>query len=302
MYELVIVGAGPAGMTAAVYAARKNLRALLVSKDVGGQAIWASKIENYMGYQFIDGPELMQKFEEQVKQFPIEQMIGEEVTALAKTADGFEVRTAAGEARQARSVILATGKHPRPLNVPGEDRFRGRGVSYCAVCDAPLFGGKAVAVVGGGNAALEAAEDLVGIADRVYLVSLAQVTGDSRVLERLAKAPNFTAFLDSEVVEIEGSGVVEGVKIRGRRNGGDTELRVGGIFVEIGRVPTSQLASGIARVNGFGEIEVNRNCETGVPGLFAAGDVTDVPDKQIVIAAAEGAKAALQAQRYIRGL
>lgn len=302
MYELIIVGAGPAGMTAAVYAARKKVRALLVSHDVGGQAIWASKIENYMGYQFIEGVELMRKFEEQVKQFPIAQMIGEEVTALTRTADAFEVRTAGGDNLQASSVILATGKHPRPLNVPGENKFRGRGVSYCAVCDAPLFSRQAVAVVGGGGSALEAARDLVGIASRVYQVSLTRISDDSPAYQKLKTAPNFSAFLESEVVEIKGGNTVEGIRIRDLRTGRQTDLEVGGVFVEIGRMPTSQLARGIARVNGFGEIEVGRNCETSVPGLFAAGDVTDVPDKQIVIAAAEGAKAALQAQRYIRGL
>jgi alkyl hydroperoxide reductase subunit F len=302
MYELTIIGAGPAGMTAAVYAARKKIKTLLVSQDVGGQAIWASKVENYMGYQFIEGAELMRKFEDQVKLFPITQMIGEEVTALAKSDSAFEIRTAGSEAHQAKSVILATGKHPRLLNVPGEERLRGRGVSYCAVCDGPLFSQQSVAVVGGGNAALEAARDLVGIANHVYLVSLTKITGDRLVLERLKDTSNFTALLESEVLEIKGSKLVEGIRIREQQTGRENELHVGGVFVEIGRIPSSELAKDITGVNRFGEVEVNRNCETSVPGLFAAGDVTDVPDKQIVIAAAEGAKAALQAHRYLRSL
>jgi len=159
-----------------------------------------------------------------------------------------------------------------------------------------------VAVVGGGNSALEAARDLVGIADHVYLVSLTKITGDPPVFERLKSASNFTAFLESEVVEINGSNLVEGIRIREQRSGHQNELRVGAVFVEIGRVPSSELAKDLTGVNRFGEIEVNRNCETGIPGLFAAGDVTDVLDKQIVIAAAEGAKAALQAQRYLQSL
>ena len=302
MYELIIIGAGPAGMTAAVYAARKKLNALLVSKDIGGQAIWASKVENYMGYQFIEGVELMQKFEAQVKQFPLEQKIGEGIEALSRLEGGFEVRTDKGQGYQARAVIIATGKRPRQLNVPGEDRLRGRGVTYCAICDGPLFSQQSVAIVGGGNSALEAARDMISIARHVYLVSLTKITGAPLVFERLKSAPNFTAFLESEVVEIKGSNLVEGVKIRDLSSGSQNELRVGGVFVEIGRVPSSQLAREITGVNRFGEIEVNRNCETSIPGLFAAGDVTDVPDKQIVIAAAEGAKAALQAHRYLQRL
>ncbi len=302
MYELVIVGAGPAGMTAAVYAARKKLNTLLVSKDIGGQAIWASKVENYMGYQFIEGAELMRKFEDQVKLFPLTQMIGEEVTALAKSDSTFEIRTAGGRAHPTKSVILATGKHPRLLNVPGEEKLRGRGVSYCAVCDGPLFSQQSVAVVGGGNAALEAAVDMIGIASRVYLISLTKITGDPHVYEKLKGDSKFTPFLESEVVEIKGSNLVEGIRIKDVRSGNENDLPVGGVFVEIGRVPSSQLAKDLTGVNRFGEIEVNRNCETSVSGLFAAGDVTDAPDKQIVIAAAEGAKAALQAHRYLQRL
>lgn len=300
MYELIIIGAGPAGMTAAVYAARKKLNTLLMSKDIGGQAIWATKIENYMGYQFIEGAELMRKFEDQVKLFPLEQMIGEEVTALARSDSMFEVRTSGGQGHRARSVVLATGKHPRLLNVPGEERLRGRGVSYCAVCDGPLFSQQSVAIVGGGNSALEAAGDMVGIASRVYLVSPGGITGDPQAYAKLNNASNFTAFLGSEVVEVTGSNLVEGVRIKDLQSGSLNDMPVGGVFVEIGRVPSSQLAKDLTAVNLYGEIEVNRNCETSVPGLFAAGDVTDAPDKQIVIAAAEGAKAALQAHRYLR--
>jgi NADH-dependent peroxiredoxin subunit F len=302
MYELIIIGAGPAGMTAAVYAARKKLNTLLVSKDVGGQAIWASKVENYMGYQFIEGAELMRKFEDQVKLFPLDQMIGEEVIALAKSDSTFEIRTAGGQAHQAKSVVLATGKHPRLLNVPGEERLRGRGVSYCAVCDGPLFSQQSVAIVGGGNSALEAAGDMIGIASRVYLISLTKITGDQHVYERLRGDSRFSPFLESEVVEIKGSNLVEGIRIKDVRSGSENEIPISGVFVEIGRVPSSQLARDIAATNRFGEIEVNRNCETSIPGLFAAGDVTDAPDKQIVIAAAEGAKAALQAHRYLQRL
>ena len=302
MYELIIVGGGPAGMTAAVYAARKRIDALLLTKDIGGQVLTTAGIENYMGYQFIEGPELMDKFEEQVKQFPLEQKIGQGVVALSRLNAGFEVRTDKGESYQAKAVIIATGKRPRPLNVPGEEKLRGRGVTYCAICDGPLFAGQKVAVIGGGNSALEAADDMVKIAEYVYLVSLTPFTGDQILVDKVKDASKLTVFLEHEVVTIDGSNRVEGIAIRDMKSGEEKKLEVGGVFVEIGLIPNSELTQGIAKLNKLGEIEVNYANETGIPGLFAAGDVTNVPEKQIVVAAGEGAKAALQAQKYLQRL
>ena len=302
MHELIIIGGGPAGMTAAVYAARKRIDTLLLTKDIGGQVLTTAGVENYMGYQYIEGPELMQKFEEQVRQFPLEQKIGQEIVALSRLDTGFEVRTDNGESYQAKAVIIATGKRPRPLNVPGEEGLRGRGVTYCAICDGPLFAGEKVAVIGGGNSALEAVYDMVKIAERVYLVSFTPLTGDQILIDSVKGASNLTMFLEHEVVEIEGSSRVEGITIRDLKTGEEKRLEVGGIFVEIGLIPNSESARGITQLNKFGEIEVNCACETGIPGLFAAGDVTDVPEKQIVVAAGEGAKAALQAHKYLQRL
>jgi len=302
MYELIVIGAGPAGMTATVYAARKRINTLLLSKDLGGQPLWTSRVENYMGYQYIEGPELMQKFEEQVKKFPVEQKIGQGATALSRLNTGFQVEIDSGESYQAESVIIATGKRPRQLNVPGEELLRGRGVTYCAICDGPIFAGQKVAIVGGGNAALEAANDMVEIAEHIYLVSLMQLSGDQLLINKLKDASNLTSFLEHEVVQVEGTSRVEGIVIRDLKTKKEIKLEVGGVFVEIGRVPNSELARGIAEVNKFGEIEVNCSCETGIPGLFAAGDVTNAPEKQIIIAAGDGAKAALQAHRYLQRL
>ncbi len=204
MYDLIIVGAGPAGMTAAVYAARKRLNTLLLSKDIGGQLLWTAGVENYMGYQFIEGPELMMKFEEQVKRFPLEQKIGQELAALSLLDGGFEVRTDNDERYQAKAVIIATGKRPRQLNVPGEERLKGRGVTYCAICDGPLFADENVAVIGGGNSALEAVYDMVKIAKQVYLVSQTQLTGDQILVDKLKDISNLTIFLEYEVTEVEG--------------------------------------------------------------------------------------------------
>ncbi|MBM3118628.1 MAG: thioredoxin-disulfide reductase [Chloroflexi bacterium] len=302
MYDLMIVGGGPSGMTAAVYAARKKLNALLLAKEIGGQVNWTLGIENYMGYQFIEGPELIKKFEEQVKQFPLEVKAGEDVSSLVRVGQGFEAKTDSGETYQAKAAIIATGKRPRPLNVPGEDKFRGRGVTYCATCDGPLFSGMKVAVIGGGNSALESVDDMVKIAEHVYLVSLTPLTGDQILIDKVKGANNLTIFLEHEVLEITGEDFVSGIKIRDLKTKQERELQVSGVFVEIGLIPNSEPVKGVVALNRLGEIEVNCNNETNVPGLFAAGDVTDVPEKQIVVAAGEGAKAALQAHRYMQRL
>ena len=302
MYELIIVGAGPAGMTAAVYAARKKLNTALITYDIGGQVLWTTGVENYMGYQFIEGSELMQKFQEQVRQFPLDMKTGGRVNNLSRTDAGFEVRTDKGENYRARAAIIATGKRPRQLDVPGEEKLRGRGVTYCAICDGPLFAGDNVAVIGGGNSALEAAEDMVRIAEHVYLVSLTPLTGDQVLIDKVRNANNLTMFLEHEVLEVEGGSRVEGIKLRNLKTKQEKELEVSGIFIEIGLIPNSEPFKRMVRLNRLGEIEVNCANETSVPGLFAAGDVTNVPEKQIVVAAGEGAKAALQAHRYLQRL
>jgi len=300
MYELIILGGGPAGMTAAVYAARKRITTMLLSKDIGGQVIWTMGIENYMGYQFIEGTELMKKFEEQVKQFPLEMKIGPGATHIRKVDGGFEVEADDGATYQAKAVIVATGKRPRPLNVPGEERLRGRGVAYCSICDGPIFAGQRVAVIGGGNSALEAAEEMVKIAEHVDLVSITPLTGDQVLIDKITPAPNISIFLEYEVLEIRGADRVEAITIRHLKTGETDELAVGGIFVEIGLIPNSDLARDVVNRNSAGEIEVNCRNETNVAGLFAAGDVTNVPEKQIVVAAGEGAKASLAAHRYLQ--
>ncbi len=302
MYDLIIIGCGPAGMTAAVYAARKRIDTLLLSKDMGGQVLWAASVENYMGYQYIEGAELMQKFDDQVSQFAIEQRIGQGVATLSLTDGGFQVGTEQGDSFEAKAVIVAAGKRPRQLNVPGEERLKGKGVTYCAICDGPIFAGEKVAVIGGGNSALEAADDMVKIGEHVYLVSITPLTGDQILIDKVGGAANLTTFVEHEVLGVEGSNRVEGITIRGLKTGEERKLEVGGVFVEIGLIPNSDMVKDVTRLNKLGEVEVNGACETGVAGLFAAGDVTDVPEKQIVIAAGEGAKAALAAHKYLQRL
>jgi alkyl hydroperoxide reductase subunit F len=302
MYDLIIVGAGPAGMTAAVYAARKKLNTLLISKDVGGQVNWTLGVENYMGYQFIEGQELMVKFEEQVKRFPIDIKTGQLVGKVSRVKEAFRVEAENGDAYEGHAVIVASGKRPRPLGVPGEEKLRGRGVTYCSVCDGPVFTGRRVAVVGGGNSALEAVNDLVKIAEHVFMVSLTPLTADAILIEKARQANNLTVFTEYQVLDISGENMVQGMRIRDLKSGEVTFLEVAGIFVEIGLIPNSELVKGLAELNAIGEVKVNCSCETSVTGLFAAGDVTDAPEKQIVVAAGEGAKAALRAHRYLQRL
>jgi alkyl hydroperoxide reductase subunit F len=302
MYEIMIIGGGPAGLSAGVYAARKRLQTLLVSVDIGGQLNNNWGIENYLGYQFIEGPELVEKFSSQVNQFPIEQKIGEKVRELITIEGGFEAVSETDERYQAKAVILATGKKPRRLKVPGENEFMGKGVTYCAICDGPLFAGQRVAVIGGGNSALEAALDMVKIAEHVALVSLAPLSGDAVLAEKVRESRKVDIYLGYRVERITGEQLVRSVLIKNDQGDDKKELSVGGVFVEIGLEPNADPVAGLLKLNQKGEVPVSYTCETTVPGLYAAGDVTNIPEKQILIAAGEGAKAALQAHRYLQHL
>jgi len=302
MYDLMIIGGGPAGLAASVYAARKQLKTLLVTVDIGGQINNTWGVENYLGYQFIEGPELIDKFQTQVSQYPIDQKIGQKVSRLKKTKGGFEAVCESGEKYQSKTVVFATGKKPRKLEVPGETELTGRGVTYCAICDGPVFSGQRVAVVGGGNSALEAALDMVKIAEHVDLVSLTPLTGDPVLIDKLGDAKNLSIFTEFQAEKIEGEGLVEGMQIKGLKTGESKKLDVTGVFIEIGLVPNSDAVSKLIKLNKLGEVPVTCSCETEIPGLYAAGDVTDIPEKQILVAAGEGAKATLQAHRYLQRL
>ena len=302
MYEIIIIGGGPAGMAAAVYAARKRLNTLLIASDIGGQVNWTSGVENYLGYQFIEGADLISKFQQQVNQFPIDQKIGLKVIQVKKFDEGFEIIAESGEKFQSKVVLLATGKRPRRLNVEGEMELTGRGVTYCATCDGPVFTGQRVAVIGGGNSAIEAALDMVKIAEHVDMVSVTPLTGDPIMIEKLSAAKNLTIFTEFQTEKIFGQGLAKGIVIKDLKTGISQPLDVTGVFVEIGLVPNSDLVKDLIKLNENGEVPVNCSCETEIPGLYAAGDVTTVPEKQIVIAAGEGAKATLQAHRYLQRL
>ncbi len=299
LYDLVIVGAGPAGMTAAVYAARKRMHFLMITMDIGGQASLSWEIDNYLGYQFITGPELVQKFKEHLQQFDVELREGEKATAVEKPGDTVLIKTDKGE-YSAATVIVASGRRRKKLEVEGEDEFANKGVSYCATCDAPLFADMDVAVIGGGNSALDATLQLIKIAKRIYILEATpQLTADRIMIQKAKESGKVLTYTGAKIKRIYGDRFVQGIEIE---KGNKAEsLRVGGIFIEIGSIPTSDLARGVTK-NERGEIVVNCSCETNIPGVFAAGDVTNVPAKQIIVACGEGAKAAIMAFDYVNRL
>ena len=296
IYDLIIIGAGPAGITASVYAARKRMDFLVVTGDVGGQTVWTGDIENYTGYQFISGPDLAGKFEEHIKQYNINVKENEEVTGLAKEGNVVIVTTPKGTYK-ARTAVVASGKKSKELNVPGEQEYKNKGLTYCATCDGPLFAGKDVVIVGGGNSALDAALQLVKIAKKIYMVNItSDLGGDAVMRDKVLESDIITVMNNSQVAEVFGDVFVKGIKVK--TEGKVKEIKVDGVFVEIGLVPNSKFATELEK-NEQGEIMVNCKNETNVPGIFAAGDVTDVLEKQIIIAAGEGAKASLGAFRFI---
>ncbi len=298
MYDTVIIGMGPAGMTAAVYAARKKMNTLLVGKEYGGQVAQTSEVENYMGFQMISGPALMDKFEEQVRRYPVERKQSA-VLRVEKEGGHFVVQCDDREEYRCRTVIYSAGKYPRRLNIPGEKEFTGRGVSYCAVCDGPFFEGRPVAVIGGGNSALMAVIDMVKIATHVYSVSIGEWNADPLLAEQTLQAKNLTVLKGYRTVSVNGEENVHGITICSLESGEEKELAVAGVFVEIGTMPGSEPVKELVRINNLGEIEVDCSCNTDVPGFFAAGDVTNIPAKQVIVAAGEGAKAALGAYRHL---
>jgi len=302
IYDLIIVGGGPAGMTAGIYACRLGLKTLLITKSFGGQiAKKAVDIENYPGFEKISGPELVQKMEEHLKSQEVEIEM-EEVRKIEKKGDNFLVSTRDKNKYQAKAVILASGADPRPLEVPGEKEFLGKGVSYCSICDGPLFKDKVVAVIGGGNAGFETAIFLLKIAKKIYILEYGSEVkafeANQKIIKQNDKAEIITnAFLK----EIRGTRFVESIVYQDKKTGKEKVLKVEGVFVEVGYQPATAYAKGLVDFNERDEIKVEfETCQTKTPGLFAAGDLNIGQFKQIVTAAGEGAKAALAAYNFIQ--
>ena len=302
MYDTMIIGGGPAGLTAAIYACRKKMKTLVLTVDIGGQTNLPSNIENYPGVESGAGADLMRKFEKQAKKFGAEIKFGK-VEKVKKEKDHFLVEMSDKKTYKGKTVILAYGKVPRKLNIPGEDEFMGKGVSTCVTCDAPLFKDKIVAVIGGGNSAVEGALDLTAIAKKVYLIHRRdEFRADEFGVELAKKEKKIEMVLSSVAKEIKGDKFVKSIIIESVNNKEKKELKVDGIFVEIGYVVDSSMIKDLVKVNEFNEIFVNNKCETSCPGVFAAGDVTAIQFKQTIIAAGEGGKAALSAHSFLRGI
>jgi len=303
-FDVLIVGGGPAGAAAAVYAARKGIRVGVAAERFGGQTNDTMGIENYISVLETDGPKFAASLEAQVRQYEVDIMNlqrAEKIVPAKEVGGLVQVHMANGGVLSSRSVIVSTGARWRNVNVPGEEQYKNKGVAYCPHCDGPLFKGKRVAVIGGGNSGVEAAIDLAGVVAHVTLVEFADaLKADAVLVSKLKSLPNVTIQVNAQTTEILGDGQkVNGLRYKDRATSEEHTEALEGVFVQIGLVPNTEFLKGTVELSKFGEIVVDAKCHTNLAGVFAAGDVTTVPYKQIVIAAGEGAKAALSAFDYL---
>jgi alkyl hydroperoxide reductase subunit F len=298
-YDLIIIGGSAAATAAGVYAARRNLNFKIITKEFGGEVATSGYIENWPGIIHTDGISLAQQFKEHLlaNKAVIEE--GIEVTGLVKNPDGSFTISAGDNTYQSKAVILTTGVHPRPLGVPGEKEFRNKGVTYCTTCDGPLFQDKVTTVIGGGNSALESALMLVDIASQVYIINKNEAfKGEQVLIDKVSSDPKIKIVYSAATTEVVGDGFVTSVRYM-LGDGSTHEIKTDGVFVHVGMIPNSAIVPAAVKQDAFHQIIVDANCMTNVPGLFAAGDVTNVPFKQIVIAAGQGCTALLSAVQYL---
>lgn len=303
MYDTIIIGAGPAGMTAAIYTARKKLNTLVLSKNVGGQMVWSSDVENYSGFSVITGADLTVKFDQHMESLKddLELKLDTEVVSIEKNITSFAVTDTKGEIYYSKSIIIASGKNPRHLGVEGEKELFGKGVAICATCDAPLYKQKVVAVVGGGNSAMDSIMALSKVAKQVYAINVnSDFSGDSILKNKISTLPNVKIYNQTKTTKIAGDSFVTGIEVQtfGQE---PVLLPVDGIFIEIGYEPSVAFAD-LVEKNEKNEIKVDGDLQTSVAGIFAAGDINDAWGEQIVIAAGEGAKAAMAVSNYLARL
>jgi alkyl hydroperoxide reductase subunit F len=303
-YDMLIVGGGPAGAAAAVYAARKGIRVGVAAERFGGQTNDTMAIENYISVLETDGPKFAAALEAQVRHYGVDIMNlqrADKITPATVAGGLIQVQMANGGSLQAKSVILSTGARWRNVNVPGEAQYKNKGVAYCPHCDGPLFKGKRVSVIGGGNSGVEAAIDLAGVVEHVTLVEFADaLKADAVLVNKLKSLPNVDIHVNAQTTEITGDGQkVNGLRFKDRATGQEHHVELAGVFVQIGLVPNTEFLKGTVELSRFGEIVIDAKGHTNLPGVFAAGDCTTVPYKQIVIAAGDGSKAALSAFDYL---
>ncbi|MBD8526725.1 alkyl hydroperoxide reductase subunit F [Pseudomarimonas arenosa] len=304
-FDVLVVGGGPAGAASAIYAARKGIRTGVVAERFGGQVLDTMGIENFISVSHTEGPKLAAALEQHVKDYDVEIMNlqrAERLVPSEQTEHGYhEVHLASGATLHSRSVVIATGARWRQMSVPGEDQYRNKGVAYCPHCDGPLFKGKRVAVIGGGNSGVEAAIDLAGIVKHVTLIEFdSKLRADDVLQRKLRSLPNVDILVSARTTEVLGDGSrVTGLRYESRENGSLHAVELEGVFVQIGLLPNTDWLKGTLALSARGEIEIDDRAQTSIPGIFAAGDVTTVPYKQIVIAMGEGSKAALSAFDYL---
>ena len=300
MYDLIIIGAGPAGMTAGIYAARREMKTLIIGAEVGGQMIWASEIENYPGFSKISSFELIENMKQQTISSGAELKV-DEVKRVEKLESGHFMIHTSRDSYESQAVVIAMGLSPRRLAVPGEIEYNGKGVSYCANCDGPFFKNKEVIVVGGGNSALDAAEIMSKIASKVYLIHRSDgFKAFETLVEEVKARPNVEIIMNSEISEIKGAGKVETVNIINATDKTSREIKIDGVFIEVGRIASTDLVADLVDRNPGNQIIINANCETKTPGLYAAGDVTDCETKQITVAVGQATIATLNAYQYLQ--
>lgn len=300
IFDTIIIGAGPSGITASIYAVRKNLKVLVLTKNIGGQAAFSGDIENYPGFTMINGADLVKQFRMELINFENQGLWfkeGVEVVDLSGADPDFLVKTSDGNVYHGKTVIIASGRNPKMLNIPGEKELMGKGVGTSATCDAPFYSMKDVAVIGGGNSALDAAFSLIKVARSVTLVNNTDnLRGDEILLKNVTSSPKVKVLNNTEALEILGERGVGGVKIK--NNNGEEILPVTGVFVEIGWTPSTGFDK-LTDKNDSGEIEVDEYGATSIPGIYACGDVNNIWGEQIVIAAGEGSKTALRVAEHL---
>ncbi|CAM3100091.1 alkyl hydroperoxide reductase subunit F [Staphylococcus argensis] len=299
-YDVLIVGGGPASGTAAIYTARKGLRTGIVADRIGGQVNDTATIENFVTVKETEGPQFSSALEDHINQYDVDVMKGIQAKGIEKTDDGIEVTLDNDAKLMSKTVIIATGARWRKLQIPGEDRLLNKGVAFCPHCDGPLFEGKDVAVVGGGNSGVEAAIDLAGIVKNVTLLERnPELKADNVLQERLRELPNVTIVKNAQTTEVLGEDSVTGIQYQDKETGEEHEIQLDGIFVQIGLLPNTEWLDNYVELNQGNEVMIDRKNATSVPGIFAAGDVTDDRNKQIIISMGAGANAALNAFDYI---
>jgi alkyl hydroperoxide reductase subunit F len=297
-YDVVVIGGGPAGSAAAVYTARQGLATAVVAGDLGGQIRWAGRVGNYLGLGLVPGEELADRIRDHVQAFDIDTFAGQHVDALVPVEAGFEVYSREGLQVTARAVIIATGRAPARLSVPGEQELLGRGVSYCATCDAAFFRGRPAAVVGPGESAADAALQLAALDAQVLLISEQPLRVPASLRDKLDGYANVDARVGARVTRIIGEEQVTAIVVE--QDEREETLPVDAVFIETGSIPAQELTGGLVRVNESGEIEVDRSLMTSHPGVFAAGDATDQLGKQAIIAAGDGARAGVAVAKWLQ--